>query len=290
MEELVSVVMPTYKRSFSFIKNSIESVLNQTYINLELIIVDDNPIGNLQKKDIELEIKNIKDSRIKFIQHKDNKGACIARNTGINVAKGKYIAFLDDDDEWLPLKLEKQLQKFTNSQIGLVYSPYYVVSQGEKRLKQSLKRGKVFKDLLKLNFIGSTSCVIIRKDVFLNTDLFDENLPASQDYDLYLRISSKYLIEVVEEPLIIYNIHEGERISGDPYKKLKARKYIYDKFKYEIKKHPRINSLKKLYLAQSYAKLNNKRKKWRYLFTSFFICPIPTKKSIKLTIKILQNK
>src|SRR5699024_11861803 len=68
---------------------------------------------------------------------------------------------------------------------------------------------------------------------------------------------------LVEESLIIYNIHEGERISGDPYKKLKARKYIYDKFKYEIKKHPRINSLKKLYLAQSYAKLNNKRKKWR---------------------------
>lgn len=286
MEGLVSVVMPTYNRSFSFIWRSINSVLSQSYTNLELIIVDDNQKGNVNKKDIETNIKGLDDERIKYIPHRDNKGACAARNTGVKNSVGNYIAFLDDDDEWLPSKVEKQLEKFKNPLVGLVYCPYFINRNNEKILRKSIKRGSLFEDLLYGNFIGSTSCVMVRKDSILEVGLFDENLPASQDYELYLRISDLYLIDVVDEPLVIYYNHQGERISGDPLKKLEARKYIYHKYKKHIEKFPKVNSEKHLLLAHSYSQIKNNRLKWKHWFRALFIHPIPTKRFLKLTYRI----
>lgn len=289
METLVSVIMPTYKRTFSFISKSIESVLKQSYSNLELILIDDNPKESIKEYNIEENIKKLNDNRIRYIQHGDNKGACAARNTGIMNSKGEYIAFLDDDDEWLLSKTYKQLEKLKNSSSGLVYSPYYVCHNGEKTIRKTIKSGWVYKDLLYTNFIGSTSCVMMKKKCILDVGLFEEELPASQDYELYLRISEKFLIDVVEEPLLNYYDHEGERISGDPYKKMKAREYIYENYKDSIKKHPKINREKHLLLAHSYMLNNKKKLKWKHWFASLITYPVPSLLFLNYTYRIWFN-
>lgn len=100
-KELVSVVITTYKRRVSQIKAAIDSVLNQSHENLELIIVDDSPNEYEYRDEVKNYCENISDSRVKYIQHEKNMGACAARNTGFSNSNGKYIAFLDDDDEWV---------------------------------------------------------------------------------------------------------------------------------------------------------------------------------------------
>lgn len=287
---LVSVIMPTFKREKTTVERAVKSVLNQGCENLELIIVDDSPPDFDGRKNIEKLIINLNDNRVRYIKHDVNKGANIARNTGITNANGKYIAFLDDDDEWLPTKLQKQLKMFDNPSVGLVYSPYYIFRNGEKHVRRRVKNGHVYKELLYGNFIGSTSCVVIDKNCILDFGLFDEKLPASQDYDLYLRISKRYIIEVVDEPLILYYEHDGERISRNPLKKQEARKYIYNKYKEDIKKYPKINSDKNLLLAHSYSLSKNTKLKWKHWFCAVLSYPIPSKRLFKFTIKILSSK
>ncbi len=106
MNPTVSVIIPTYNRA-NLVSRAIKSVLNQTYQDFEIIVVDDCSEDNTEEI-----VKSFNDSRIRYIKHKKNKGGSAARNTGIKRARGKYIAFLDDDDEWLPSKLEKQIMLF----------------------------------------------------------------------------------------------------------------------------------------------------------------------------------
>ena len=109
MNELVSIIIPTYKRNEK-LKKAIESILKQTYQNIEIIVVDDNnPNTEYRKKNEILMQSYIKNSKVKYIKHEKNKNGAAARNTGINAANGKYIGFLDDDDEFLPTKIEKQV-------------------------------------------------------------------------------------------------------------------------------------------------------------------------------------
>lgn len=282
--------MPTYKRSFEYIKRAVFSVLNQSYSNLELIVIDDNPKEDIKRFNVENSIKSFEDKRIHYIQHGDNKGACAARNTGIKKARGEFITFLDDDDEWIADKTIKQLEKIINTSAGLVYSPYYVQENGRKTIRNKITTNQIYKNLLYQNFIGSTSSVMISKKCLFDVGFFIESLPASQDYDLYLRISKKHSIEVVDEPLMIYHIHEGERISGDPFKKLKAREYILDNYKDDINHFPKIKQEKHLMLAYSYSLFNMKKLKWKHWFSSFLSYPIPNKRFIKVTVKMLINR
>src|SRR5690625_2251037 len=213
---LVSVIIPTYKREKDIVSRAVKSVLNQTYSNFELIVVDDSPNNYKGRKSIEEFLTGLNDARIKYIKHQENKGANAARNTGIRNAKGTYIAFLDDDDEWLDQKIEKQLKRIIKSNVGLVYCSYYVLHNKEKYLRRQIKTNNVFIDLLKTNFIGSTSCVMVRKESIKDVGLFDENLLVYQDYDLYLHISRNYLIDVVDEALLIYYRHEEKKNSKNP--------------------------------------------------------------------------
>src|SRR5699024_2659120 len=290
MEELVSVVLTTHKRRFQVLSRAIKSELIQEYINLELIIVDDSPNDYQYKQEVATNIKAIDDKRIKYIQHRINQGACAARNTGIRCASGEYIAFLDDDDEWLPTKLQKQMGKLDNPKVRLVYCSYYIYNNGKRKLKRIIKTVNVFNNLLFTNFIGSLSCVIVNRQKLFKVGLFDEKLPASQDYDLYLRLSKHYLIESVDEPLIAYYEHDGERISGNPHKKLEAREYLYDKFKEDIQKVPKIDSEKYLLIAHSYSQINRKKLKWKYWFKAVAKHPVPSAHFLKYTIKLLINR
>ncbi len=206
----VSVVLPTYNRS-TVIGRAIKSVLEQTYVDFELIVVDDG------STDSTLNVLDRYDpSRVRVITLKKNSGPCRARNIGISAAQGELIAFHDSDDEWLPNKLALQLDKLTHPQqeshrqVGAVYSRVISKSGGVFRLyfppyDDSLTfRGDIYRQLLQRNVVG-TPTMIVKRDVLNRVGLFDEELTWLEDWDLALRIAQRFDFEFVPQPLIITN-------------------------------------------------------------------------------------
>ena len=176
---LVSVIIPTYNRA-SLLKRAIESVLNQEFEDFELIVVDDASQDRTPKV-----IESFKDGRIRYLRLKKNSGGPVARNTGIKKARGKFIALLDDDDEWLPNRLSVQIEKFETleKKVGVVYGGFYYVSQENGRIigkRFPRYRGNVYHHLLRENFIGSPT-LLIRRECFKKAGLFDPKLSSSQD-------------------------------------------------------------------------------------------------------------
>ncbi|ASI99975.1 glycosyltransferase family 2 protein [Thermococcus gorgonarius] len=204
----VSVIIPTVQGRENLLKRAIQSVLNQTFQDLEIIIV-----GNPEKESIQ---KSLKDDRI-IILNEPNANVSEARNIGMKHARGEYIAFLDDDDEWIESKLEKQVKLFKESKIGLVYTHYLKILPNGTilREKQECISGKVYKKLITGNFIG-TSTVMIRRDVIKRVGFFDESLKFAEDWDYWLRISQKYPVGCIPEPLAKYylssNLREKHRV------------------------------------------------------------------------------
>jgi glycosyltransferase involved in cell wall biosynthesis len=249
MEALVSAVITTYKRKESFLIRAIESVLNQSYSNIELLVVDDNGIDSSYHDIVKNVVQSYSDKmNVKHIAHETNMGAQRARNEGIKQAKGDFIAFLDDDDEWLETKIEKQLRVFKespNEDVGLVYCWYNVLTEEannsfsiEKRSLPIFSQEEVLKELFRNNYIASTSFPLIKKNCFNKVGLFDENLEASQDYDMWVRIAKEYNVACVDEPLVNYYKHQGERITSNPEKKARAEKEFLKKHSDFIKKDP----------------------------------------------------
>lgn len=198
---LVSVIIPTYN-SAATILETINSVLTQTYSNLEAIVINDGSTDNTLKL---LEI--IKDSRLKILSF-SNGGLSTARNRGIKHSQGEYIAFLDADDSWTSDKLELQvaaLQK--HPQAGLAYSWVYFQYPTEKDSYADTScffTGNVYSDLLLKNFLYNGSNALVRKKVIDDIGLFDSQLKAVEDWDFYLRIAAKYDFVLVPQVQINY--------------------------------------------------------------------------------------
>lgn len=182
-QSLVSIVTPSYNAS-SFIKETIQSVQSQTYTNWEMIIVDDVSKDNTREL-IKEEIK--KDDRIQLIELQENGGAAIARNTGINCAKGKYIAFLDSDDLWLPEKLEKQLEFMQNNDIAFSFTSYQIMNQdGILTDKVVHVPEKInYNGLLKNTIIG---CLTVMLDIEKLGKVQMPNIRTRQDTATWLKI------------------------------------------------------------------------------------------------------
>ncbi len=292
MIELISVIMPTYKRPYKMISRAIQSIINQTYKNFELIIVDDSPHSYENRYNVKKEIESIGDERIKYIQHEKNMGACAARNTGIKSAEGEYIAFLDDDDEWLPRKLELQYKKITETDAGLVYCLSNTIKQNKdnitsKKLRKSkMSTGWIYEELIFGNFIGSTSFVLIKKLVFDNCGYFNENLKSAQDAELWLRIAKKYKIEVIAIPLVNYYIHEGERISSNPSNKIQGLEMINDLNRDYLELHPYAYSTRKTKIVPFYKAEYGFTYAWKKWYEAFKIYPF-NYLHIKYLIKLL---
>src|SRR5262245_10505045 len=207
----VSVIIPTHNRAH-FLRGAIFSVLNQTFQDFEIIVVDDASNDTTSQV-----VGSFDDKRLRFIRHETNKGGSAARNTGILASKCDYIAFLDDDDEWLPEKLAKQMDILLTSppEVGCVYTGFVGVDRTNgKVIGQHIptKRGNLFNDLLLSNCIGGTSSVLLKKTSLQKVGLFDESLPRHQDFDLWIRIANHFLFEYVPEPLFKYYFHD-HRIS-----------------------------------------------------------------------------
>ncbi|MCP4714886.1 MAG: glycosyltransferase [Deltaproteobacteria bacterium] len=194
---LISVIIPTYNRA-SVVCNAVEAVLQQTYAKIELIVVDDgstdDTVSRLQAYSTHL--KTISTT---------HAGPSSARNCGIKIARGDYIAFLDSDDLWLPGKLEKQLRYMQSLPNGLVCQTEETWIRNGRRVnprkKHKKQSGWIYKACLPLCIV-SPSAVMIHKSVFEKVGLFDETLLACEDYDLWLRIAPHYPIYLLDEPLI----------------------------------------------------------------------------------------
>ena len=219
----ISVIIPTFNRG-NLIGNSITSVLNQTYKNLEVIVVDDGSTDNTKA-----EIDKFKDERIRYIKLENNTGGSNARNIGIKEATGKYISFQDSDDIFHPEKLEKQINNIINKNCNLDFCKINVIFNSSynhyvpcKSQEENILKGNIFTELIsKGNFI-STQAILVNKN-FIKKFYFDNNIPRMQDYDLILRMIPKVKISFTNEVLVDLYIQKDSIQKS----KTKLKKAIY---------------------------------------------------------------
>jgi len=204
----VSVIIPTYNRE-SHLVEAIESVLDQSFQDFEVIIVDDG------STDGTAQIAEKYRNNLTYYYQK-NKGPAAARNFGIKQAHGTFIAFLDSDDLWLPKKLETQINLIkTNPQIRICYTDEIWIRNGVRVNQKKVHRkysGWIFPRCLPLCII-SPSSVIIHRDVLDKVGLFNEDLIVCEDYELWLRISALYPVEFIKTPLIIKRGGHADQLS-----------------------------------------------------------------------------
>jgi glycosyltransferase involved in cell wall biosynthesis len=198
---LISVIIPAYNCEKS-IKETINSVLQQTFTDFELIVINDG------SQDSTLDVINsIQDTRMKVFSF-ENAGGNISRNRGLNLAVGNYISFLDADDIWTPDKLESQLEALQkNPEAHVAYSwTDYIDEEGNFLVsgRRVSVNGDVYEKLLINNFLENGSNPLIRKEALVELDGFDESLKAAQDWDMWLRLAAKYSFVAVPKVQILY--------------------------------------------------------------------------------------
>lgn len=296
---LVSVIIPTYKRSPDIVKRALVSALSQTHANIEVFVVDDSPPDFSDRDSVRDTLEGLNDSRVRYIRHEKNMGACAARNTGITASSGEYVAFLDDDDEWLPEKLRLQLVKMANPSVGLVYCGRQVmdsrsngVARGRSPFSASpnFYRGKVMDQLLCGNFIGSTSFSLIRKSCFDKCGMFDLEMQASQDYELYLRIALDFEVDYVEDILAYYYIHDGDQISDNPYKKLASILKIHEQYKEHIENNSYVYNSRLLLLSSLYASTAQLPTALKIWWEAVTVAPFNVRKNMRKLAVVFKNR
>lgn len=239
MKKSISVIIPSYRRATTFLAKAVESVKNQTYPVSEIIIVDDNKNDPDLSRSIKIFCRNC---QVKYISSGGIGGAG-ARNCGIDVAAGEYVAFLDDDDVWLPDKLKVQMELFTSPSVGLVFSRGYTATEGiggtlswGNYATDSYYKTEVnYQDLLVRNYIGTTTQIVVRKSVLQKIGGFDKTMPSRQDYDLCLRVAREYRCIGSEQYLFIHYLHSGEQITSSPHRNLIGYKMLLDKYYNDIR-------------------------------------------------------
>ena len=274
----VSVIIPSYNRA-DLIKRAVQSVLNQTYQDFEIIVVDDGSTDNTKQI-----VKSFNDKRISYIYHKKNMGAPAARNRGIKSGRGQYFAFLDSDDEWLPEKLEKSLKKFLSldSDVGLVYSNFFITGDGgrqKKALDRKGPEGKISRDLLRKSFIQMSATLI--KSGCLAKIRFDERLPTDQDRDFFIRICQHWNAAYIDEPLSIWHAEDvRQRISTSSdilSKKAKKNILFLKKYKTDFEDIPRVYAKYLLFLGNHLILQGEIKKGREYLLAGIKIWPFNMK-------------
>lgn len=208
----VSVIIPTYKRAED-ITRAVDSVLNQTIDSFECIVVDDNGVGTPDGEETAIVMLRYEgDKRVKYIRHEINKNGSAARNTGIKVAKGEYISFLDDDDAYMPTRLEKMYNRLhdLDNSWGACYTGYVKhLASGKKQFSDEKQEGNLFlKALSRSLYIGSGSNLFFRREAVEKIGLFNESFRRNQDLEYLIRILKSYKIAYVDEYLmeVFYDI------------------------------------------------------------------------------------
>jgi len=246
----VSVIIPTYNRAH-LVGRAIRSVMSQTCQDFEIIVVDDGSTDDTEKV-----VSSFNDPRIRYYQHQTNRGHSATRNTGITMSRGKYIAFLDSDDEYLPEKLEAQLEVFEHQasrgiDVGIVVTG---------ALGYDDDVGKVVHYNLPMDFrhpyeellMRKHTCyntMLVRRECFDHVGLWDERLAVCENWDMAVRVGTKYGYGVVPKPLLIAYEHSGQHVSTTTNSRGEALRLIASKYSAEMKQYPKFGAKLRLNIA-----------------------------------------
>ncbi len=260
----ISAIITTFNRA-EFFRRAIESVLNQTYSDFELLILDNSSIDNTEEV-----VNGFEDERIRYIKHQPIN-ISQARNLGLKESKGDYIAFLDDDDEWLPEKLEKELEIFNqgNEKLGLVYGGFIRIDENGKEFERHAPtlKGNIFEPYLCRQdpLTGSASNPLIKKLVFKVVGEFDENLFSSEDWEFYIRLFRKFEADFIAEPVVKIRSHSRYHLSGRTKDELEAELLVYNNYKDILKKYPRVKSFYLQAIGGKFCRIGNPAQGRRYI-------------------------
>ena len=253
---MISVVIPLYNKEKAIVK-TIASVLNQTYTDFELIVVDDGSKDNSL-----LVVKAVDDPRVRVI-HKKNGGVSSARNRGIKEAKGEYVALLDGDDLWEPTFLEEQVKLIHDFPEAAMWGVSIAFIKYGKCLKWQQGMGDGYRGYVE-NYFGTShndlfcsSSVMIRKEVFDVVGYFDERISSSEDLDMWYRIILKYPVVFYDKVLVYYNQDAENRVAYDTdtrFPLTKDIKYYFDKFNDEFDHNPVFSRFMNNYVAANLLK------------------------------------
>jgi glycosyltransferase involved in cell wall biosynthesis len=274
----VSVIIPTYNRA-NIISRAIRSVLAQTYENFEIIIIDDGSTDNTEEV-----IQSFSERRIRYLRHKVNRGRGTVRNKALTEARGEYIAFLDDDDEWLPTKLERQLQVFKTSDIenlGLVLCGMTVIGSNFIREWCPPQRGWMYEYFLSMISLGISwlPCWLVKKNLVTEVGPFD-NLSSGQDIDWLLRASKLSQIDFIPESLVVVHQESGY----DPNSTAIRRLNLTRKYAEELNQRPQLLQSCYIKISQSYHKQRNSKEARHYLVLAIKAYPLTLRPYIQLLL------
>lgn len=233
-QPLVSVIIPTYSRPTNLVR-AIESVLNQSYANIEIIIVDDNGEGSEMQKLTEQTIINfIREGKIKYITHPKNLNASAARNTGFAISKGEFVNFVDDDDVLSNTKISSQVALLQeNSEYGASYTDTDIIKTNRIRKVINPEETDDAALILCGKRFFNTSTVLFRRSIIEELNGFDESFQRHQDYELYVRYFRRWKMRKCHcEPLIKYDTINT--ITNQPAKALSYLEFFLDRFKDDI--------------------------------------------------------
>lgn len=269
----ISVIITTFNRS-QMLKKALESVLNQTYPDFELLILDNSSSDGTEEV-----VKSFKDSRIRYIKH-NPLNISQARNLGIKESKGEFVAFLDDDDEWLPKKLEKQIKIFNqgNENLGLVYGGFIRINERGDEWDQHnpVLRGNIFEPYLcRVDIItGSTSNPLIKKSVFDIVGNYNENLKTSEDWEFYIRLAKEFNFDFVSGPVVKIRTHPKYRLGDRTKDALEAELLVYNNYKDIFKKYPKVKSFYLQAIGGKFCRIGGQKQGRRYIKQAIIINPL----------------
>lgn len=282
----VSAIITTFNRA-DYLKKAIESVLNQTFTDFELLILDNSSTDNTESV-----VKSLGDNRLRYIKHKP-LGISQARNLAVRESTGKFISFLDDDDIWLPCKLEKQLEVFErgDKDLSLVYGGFVKINAAGKKvgIHKPVLRGNILRELLwqKDDFTGSASNPMIKKSVIDNLGGYDEQVTTGEDWELYLRLAEKDKIDFTSEFVALIRTHSGPRLGDKLEETAQLEIKVLQRYGYIFDTAKRLKSFYNQKLGGKYIRIGQVGKGRAYILNAIRLNPINVVAYFQLFLSLL---
>jgi glycosyltransferase involved in cell wall biosynthesis len=258
----VSVILPTRNR-LELLRRAVESVRTQSEQHVELIVVDDASTDGTQAY---LEELAANDPRVRFVRNASPRGGGGARNEGIKLSRGEWVAFIDDDDEWLPNKLQRQLEILRANADAVACSCSYVVRSASGASKVIAARANAtVQELLAHNWLGGASVCVCASSALREVGGFDAKLRAAQDLDLWVRLRQKGPIAVCPEALVLHRAHVGPRITTNSHSQYLGVRRFYLKHRALMSVATRQHRLSYCCYVMSTQASRGPRRRLRYL-------------------------
>jgi len=280
----VSVVIPTYNRA-GLLKRAVNSVLSQTFADLEVLIVDDS-----SPDDTAAMVAAIDDPRVRYFRHCTNRGVSASRNTALSHVTGEFVAFLDDDDEWLPEKLAIQIGRLERAckHVGLICSGYHEIEYGTDRVLCQVTphlRGQVFESLLRQGYYNHTSSIVARSDCFDQLGMFDVAFDWGEDFDMWLRIAQVFEFDYVEDSLMRFNVLP-DGLTLNLRAEIKGTHLLLNKYQTFFERNPRILNARLHRLATCYCFVGDTKQARRIFYQAIAQYPLAAKTYIAALLSL----